>query len=138
MHNNITIIYVIYKSGDIFFENIKRLNNFKKIIIDNDPNSDLVDKIKKIDNSVDYTRLNKNIGMAKAANLAFDKVKTEFFLYLTADTIIDEHNIKNLLKIFLKYESVGLSSPVHLGSDKTYLGNYSCHPINRFLNRNKN
>ena len=138
MHNNITIIYVIYKSGDIFFENIKRLNNFKKIIIDNDPNSDLVDKIKKIDNSVDYTRLNKNIGMAKAANLAFDKVKTEFFLYLTADTIIDEHNIENLLKIFLKYESVGLSSPVHLGSDKTYLGNYSCHPINRFLNRNKN
>ena len=116
MHNNITIIYVIYKSGDIFFENIKRLNNFKKIIIDNDPNSDLVDKIKKIDNSVDYTRLNKNIGMSKAANLAFDKVKTEFFLYLTADTIIDEHNIENLLKIFLKYESVGLSSPVHLGS----------------------
>ena len=42
MHNNITIIYVIYKSGEIFFENIKRLSNFKKIIIDNDPNSDLV------------------------------------------------------------------------------------------------
>ena len=75
--------------------------------------------------------------LEKSANLAFDKVKTEFFLYLTADTIIDEHNIENLLKIFLKYESVGLSSPVHLGSDKTYLGNYSCHPINRFLSRNK-
>ena len=137
MNNNITIIYVIYKSGDIFFESIKRLNNFKKIIIDNDPNSVLEDQIKKIDNSIDYTKMNRNIGMAKAANLAFSKVKTDFFLYLTADTIIDESNIDNLLKVFFRYNSVGLSCPVHLGSDNSYLGNYSCHPTYRFLKRNK-
>ena len=79
MNKNITIIYVIYKSGEIFFDNIKQLNNFKKIVVDNDPNSTLEDRIKKIDSTINYTRLNKNIGMAKAANLAFDKVKTEFF-----------------------------------------------------------
>ena len=79
MNNNITIIYVIYRSGEIFFDNIRRLNNFKKIVVDNDPNSILEDRIKKIDSTIDYTRLNKNIGMAKAANFAFNKVKTEFF-----------------------------------------------------------
>ena len=90
MNKDITIIYVIYKSGEILFENIKRLKNFKKIIIDNDPNSILKDKIIEIDSTVDYTKLDKNIGMSKAANLAFNKVKTDFFLYLTADTIIDD------------------------------------------------
>ena len=138
MNNNITIIYVIYRSGEIFFDNIRRLNNFKKIVVDNDPNSILEDRIKKIDSTIDYTRLNKNIGMAKAANFAFNKVKTEFFLYLTADTIIDENNINNLYKIFFKYESVGLSCPIHLNSENSYSGNYSCHPKYRSLNRNIN
>jgi N-acetylglucosaminyl-diphospho-decaprenol L-rhamnosyltransferase len=137
MNKDITIIYVIYKSGEIFFENIKRLKNFKKIVIDNDPNSILKDKIIEIDSTVDYTKLDKNIGMSKAANLAFNKVKTDFFLYLTADTIIDDKNINNLLQIFFKYNSVGLSCPIHLSLDNSYSGNYSCHPIFRFLKRNK-
>ena len=137
MNKNITIIYVIYKSGEIFFENIKKLKNFKKIVIDNDPDSNLENIIKKIDKNIDYNKLNKNIGMAKGANLAFTKVKTEFFLYLTADTIIDEKNIDNLLKIFLKYDSVGLSCPIHLDKNNKYSGNYSCHPTLRFLKRNR-
>jgi N-acetylglucosaminyl-diphospho-decaprenol L-rhamnosyltransferase len=135
MKQNITLIYVIYKSGEIFFENIKGLKNFKKIVIDNDPDSVLENKIKKIDSTIDYTRLDFNIGMAKAANLAFNKVKTDFFLYLTADTVINEQSINNLLKIFFKYETIGLSCPVHLGLDNSYLGNYSCHPTYRFLKR---
>jgi N-acetylglucosaminyl-diphospho-decaprenol L-rhamnosyltransferase len=137
MNKDITIIYVIYKSGEIFFKNIKLLKKFKKIIIDNDPDSTLECKIREIDNTVDYTRLNKNIGMAKAANLAFTKVKTDFFLYLTADTIIDDTNIINLYKTFFMYDSVGLCCPIHLGLDSSYLGNYSCHPTLRFLKRSQ-
>ena len=136
MNKDITLIFVIYKSGEIFFQNIKQLSNFNKIIIDNDPNSNLEHRIKKIDSTVDYTRLDKNIGMAKSANLAFNKVKTDFFLYITADTIIDEKNINNLLKIFFKYDSIGLSCPIHLSSSSIYSGNYSCHPKFRFLKRN--
>ena len=136
MNKDITLIFVIYKSGEIFFKNIKQLSNFNKIVIDNDPNSNLKDRIKKIDSTIEYTRLDKNIGMAKGANLAFKKVKTDFFLYITADTIIDEKNIINLLKIFFKYDSIGLSCPIHLSSTSSYSGNYSCHPKFRFLKRN--
>ena len=136
MSKDITIIYVIYKSGDIFFDNIKLLKNFKKIIIDNDPRSNLEEKIKKIDNNVDYTKLQKNIGMAKAANLAFEKVKTKFFLYITADTIIDEKNILYLRDIFYKYKNVGLACPLHLNQDNNYKGNYFCHPVKRLAKRN--
>ena len=48
MNKDITLIFVIYKSGDVFFENIKQLNNFNKIVIDNDPNSNLEDRLKKL------------------------------------------------------------------------------------------
>ena len=73
--------------------------------------------------------------MAKGANLAFNKVKTKYFLYITADTIIDESNIYNLLKIFYKYDYIGLSCPIHLSLNSSYSGNYSCHPKFRFLKR---
>ena len=50
MNKDITLIFVIYKSGEIFFKNIKQLSNFNKIVIDNDPNSNLKDRIKKRNN----------------------------------------------------------------------------------------
>ena len=136
MHQNITIVYVIYKSGDILFKNIIKLKNFHKIIIDNDPNSTLAKKLKSIDHTIDYIKMDRNIGMAKAANIAFEKVKTNFFLYLTADTIIDENNIENLFKIYKKYDSVGLACPIHLNKFNEYTGNYFCHPLKRIIKRN--
>ena len=136
MHQDITIIYVIYKSGDILYENITKLKNFHKIIIDNDPESTLEKKLKSIDCSINYIKMNKNIGMAKAANIAFEKVKTNFFLYLTADTIINENSIKNLFKVYKKYDSVGLVCPIHLDRLNVYSGNYFCHPVKRILKRN--
>ena len=47
MNKDITIIFVIFKSGQILFENIKLLKNFSKIVIDNDPLSNLENKLKK-------------------------------------------------------------------------------------------
>jgi len=137
MNKDITIIYVVYKSGDILFENLRLLKNFKKIIIDNDCKSVLFNKINEIAPNTDYTKLDTNIGMSKAANLAFQKIKTKYFLFLTADTIIDEKNILNLLKIYKKYNNVGLVCPIHLNIENKYSGNYFCPPLNRVLKRNK-
>ena len=137
MNKDITIIYVIYKSGSILFKNLKLLKNFKKIIIDNDCKSILFNKINKIDPNANYEKLDTNIGMSKAANLAFQKIKTKYFLFLTADTIIDEKNVLNLLKIYKKYNNVGLVCPIHLNIQNRYSGNYFCPPLNRVLKRNK-
>ena len=93
MITDITIIFVLYKSDDIIFENLKNLKNFKKIIIDNDPSSRIRDKIINFDKNITYHKMHKNLGMSKAANFALNLAKTDFILYLTADTIMNEKNI---------------------------------------------
>ena len=125
MNKDITIIFVIYKSGNILFENLKSLKNFPIIIIDNDPKSLIQSYLLSLDNNITYFKMFSNIGMAKAANHAFEKVQTNFFLYLTADTLIKENDILNLLKIYKKYNNVGLSCPIHL--DKKGLVLFGSH-----------
>ena len=138
MTSDITIIYVIYKSGDILFKNLRLLKNFKKIIVDNDCKSTVLNELNLIGlANIDYTKLQSNIGISKAAAIGFRKIKTKFFLYLSADTIIDEKNILNLLKIYKKYDKVGLVCPIHLNKDNEYSGNYFCKPINRIVKRSK-
>ena len=136
MITDITIIFVLYKSDDIIFENLKNLKNFKKIIIDNDPSSRIRDKIINFDKNITYHKMHKNLGMSKAANFALDLAKTDFILYLTADTIMNEKNILNLREIFNKYNNVGLACPNHLDDNNNYIGNYFCHPLKRLVKRN--
>jgi len=136
MIQDITIIFVLYKSDQILFQNLSNLNNFKKIIVDNDPNSMVKNNLLSFDNNIIYHKMKKNIGMGRAANFALDLVKDEFVLYLTADTIISEENILNLKKIFLKYKNVGLVCPKHFDKNEKYSGNYFCHPIKRLQKRN--
>ena len=136
MISDITIIFVLYKSDEIIFKNLKNLKNFKKIIIDNDPLSTIEEKLIKFDKNIIYKKMNKNIGMGRAANYALNFVKDDFIVYLTADTIIDEENILNLKNIFNKYDNVGLVCPKHLNEYNIYSGNYFCHPLKRLKKRN--
>ena len=80
MNNDITIIFVLYKSGNILYENLKELKNFKKIIIDNNPSSTIETELKLIDKKIVYKKMNSNLGMSKAAKIALDSVNTNFFL----------------------------------------------------------
>ncbi|MDA8537861.1 glycosyltransferase [Candidatus Pelagibacter bacterium] len=136
MITDITIIFVLYKSDSIIFENLKNLKNFKKIIIDNDPTSTIKDQLLKFDDNIIYHKMDKNIGMGRAANFAFDMVKSNYILYLTADTIMNENNVLNLKKIFNKYDNVGLVCPNHFDDNDKYIGNYFCHPLKRLEKRN--
>jgi len=137
VYNKISIIFVIYKSGNILFDNLKNLINFEIVIIDNDNQSKIKNKILEINPSIKYFKMEKNLGISRAVNLAFNKITNEFILYLSADTIITSENITKLIKIFDKYQNVGLVAPVHLNYKGEYLGNYFCHPINRITKRSK-
>tara|TARA_B100000787_G_scaffold115421_1_gene86106 strand:+ start:4579 stop:5523 length:945 start_codon:yes stop_codon:yes gene_type:complete len=135
VHNNISIIFVVYKSGQILFKNIKNLKNYEIIIIDNDKDSNIKNEILRINKSIKYFKMNKNLGIAKAANFAFRKINNEFVLYLSADTIITHDNILRLKNIFDKYINIGIVAPMHQNTKGEYLGNYFCHPINRIIKR---
>ena len=137
MYNNISIIFVIYKSGEILFKNLINLKNYEIVIIDNDVDSNLERRILDINKSIKYFKMTKNLGIAEAVNFAFKKIDNEFILYLSADTIMTHENILNLKNVFNKYKNVGIVAPMHQNSTEEYLGNYFCHPINRIIKRTK-
>ena len=93
MQNKISIIFVVYKSGEILFKNLEYLKNYEIVIIDNDKDSNIENKILSINNSIKYFKMKNNLGIAKAVNFAFKKIENEFILYLSADTIISNNNI---------------------------------------------
>tara|TARA_B100000780_G_scaffold172637_1_gene120894 strand:+ start:3530 stop:4468 length:939 start_codon:yes stop_codon:yes gene_type:complete len=135
VHNNISIIFVVYKSGEILFKNLKNLINYEIIIIDNDKDSNIEKEILRINKSIKYFKMNENLGIARAVNFAFKKINNKFILYLSADTIITDDNISRLKNIFNKYKNIGMVAPMHQNANGDYLGNYFCHPINRIIKR---
>ena len=134
--NQITILIVSYNSDEILLKNIKKLKNFNIIIVDNFINNKLFNKINNYTN-IRYLKNNKNLGEGEAASFGLNYVNTKYTLYLNPDTLIDEENILQLNKIFLKYDNVGLLSPLHLDINENFLGNYFAHPFSQHLDRSK-
>ena len=135
MDHQISIIFVVYNSGEILFKNLRNLENYEIVIIDNNKDSDIENKILSLNKSIKYFKMDKNLGIAKAVNFAFKKVNNKFILYLSADTIISNKNILKLKAIFNLYKNVGIVAPMHQNETGVYTGNYFCHPIHRIIKR---
>ena len=97
--DKLTIILITYKSDDIIYDFIKKIpNNIKTIIIENSENIELK---KKIENKFSNTSvfLKKNNGFSSAFNLAVKNVKTDYFIHLSPDILLDFNDID----IFFEY-----------------------------------
>ena len=102
MNKELTIIIVLYNCTDIIFECLKSLKNFNIIIVDNTKNDNLLKKLNNYQNIKKITGVKKNLGFGNGVNLGFNHVKTEHFLVLNPDIIIDEISINELIKISKK------------------------------------
>ena len=113
IYNKVTLIIVTYKSRDNILSNLKAMENFKTIIVDN--SNDLVFKntLSKYKN-IHYECLKKNIGFGKANNLGVSLATTEYVLILNPDIKIDPDAISQLLNTFSKYKNVGVAGPILL------------------------
>ena len=110
MINDLTVIIVAYKSYEVIRKNINNLINYNIIIFDNSDDNNLKSYLEKYPN-IKYINSKKNIGFAKANNLAVNYVKTEYIFLVNPDTSFKEQDVKILLKTFSKYENVGLVVP---------------------------
>ena len=112
MNNKITVILTLYKTP------IKKLNNlncYKKlplIIFEQEGSIESKKKIKKsLKRDFKYFYSNKNIGLSRASNFLFKKVKTEYMLFTQPDIIIDNKSILNLAKILKKNKDIIFVTP---------------------------
>lgn len=119
LNNKITVIIVLYNSSNLIFDCLKSLSNFKVILVDNGKNLDVIDELKKKENVKVISR-NKNLGFGNGVNFAFDEVKTEFFLLLNPDIVIDEKSIMLLLGTALNYENCAIAAPLNIPDKDSY------------------
>ena len=118
-NNRITVIIVLYNSSDLIFNCIKPLNNFNIIIVDNGKNSTYLEELEKKKNIKIITK-NKNLGYGCGINFAFEYVKTDFFLILNPDALINETEILKLLNTSEKYKNCAIAAPLNIPDEDSY------------------
>jgi len=101
----ITIIIPVFNNIDYTKECIKSiykntdLNSFKLLIIDNastDGTENYLLELKSIYNNFEFIKNDKNLGFAKACNLAVENSNTEKILFLNNDTVVTPNWLKIL------------------------------------------
>ena len=117
LNKDLTIIIVLYNSSNIIFECLKRLNKFKIIIVDNGNNELILKELKNFKNIENIISKNKNLGFGNAINFGFEYVKTDYFLVLNPDVILDETSINELLSIAKKDINCAIAAP-YIGTDE--------------------
>ena len=126
LNKDLTIIIVLYKSSNIIFECLKSLTNFKIIIVDNGNNKKILNKLNNYENIERIISKKKNLGFGNAINFGFEYIKTNYFLVLNPDVILDENTINELLTVSKRNSNCAIAAP-YIASDKD---GYSMLPEN--------
>lgn len=90
---------------------IKSKSKFEIIIFDNGSNINEIESyksIKKLDSRIKIMLSKKNLGPAKARNLASNKAKYKYICYLDNDTEVDKNFHKKPLSIYKKNNNIGI------------------------------
>jgi len=134
--NSITIIIVLYKeSYDLISNTLNKIENFKKIIIDNDGNDLLKKKILSRFSIDQYVLNKKNNGFSRGYNQGIKLSKTEFTLVLGPDCIIFEKDIKILVAKLLQYNNALIVSPTSY--DELNNLSYAGGPLPEYAEKNQ-
>ena len=99
----------IKKALQSLIENLKV--NDELIVVDDNSTDNSADIIKNfLDTKINYTiiHLKKNVGPAKARNIALKKANGKFITFLDHDDYFPKKRLENHLKIFRKYKHVDI------------------------------
>ena len=120
LNKHLTIVIILYDSSDLIFKCLKKLNNFNILIVDNGRNSSVLDKLKEYRNIEKIISKNKNLGFGNGVNFAFSYIKTDFFLVLNPDIIIDGSSINEMLLVAKKDKNCAIVAPLILTDKDGY------------------
>ena len=122
MKNLVTIVFNAYYSDEALKKILKKLKNFKIIVIDN---SLQINTKKKFENKYKNVRVilpKKNLGLSKGYNLGIKESKTKYVFLNNPDIDIAPKQIISLLKYAKKIKKFGILSPVY--DDENCFKNY--------------
>ena len=110
---DLTIIIVLYQEKiELIKKCLNKIKNFKIIIIDNNNDKILRNKINSEFKIYKYILNEKNIGFTKAANMAINLCDTKYILNINADCLIEENAILELLSANQRYKNCFITAPI--------------------------
>lgn len=112
----LTFIFVTYNSEqiiDLALSKIKQ-EKYKIIISDNGSTDNTIQIIKQKYPNITLIENKKNIGFARANNIAFKQVKTDLFALINPDCFIDDNSILELIKV------INLDNKIALAGARAY------------------
>ncbi len=112
-NTKVTVVIASYQSADTIRETVKSAldsdyKNKEIIVVDDTPDYSVVKALEGFD--VKIARNKKRCGKARSLNMALKDVKTDLFLFLDSDSIIDKKFISSLVPWFGD-EKIGAVSP---------------------------
>lgn len=139
---SISIIIVNYKVEKHLFDCLSSIENHLKkisyevIVVENDPDTNLTEKLKKF-SKLKYVGAKKNNGFGAGNNLGAKYARGEFLFFLNPDTEIKNGSIVSLLEMF-EDEHVGVVAPLLIdfrGKPFQKQGTLKLTPINAFFSQ---
>jgi GT2 family glycosyltransferase len=139
----LSVIIVSYNTSDFTLQTVESVlktasqssffkNKLEVIIVDNNSKDDTISRLKKIKKDASFPikiiANSKNLGFAKANNLAVKKSAGEYIIFLNSDTIVGENALENMVKRFQSdkkedfgdIRKLGILSAALLNSNLTY------------------
>ena len=121
--SDVTVIMTLYKTPLSKLKNLKNYKNFKLILFEQETDGKNFHELKKnLKLNFKYYYSNKNLGLSKASNLLFSKVKTRYFLFTQPDIKISINEIKKLYKAIKKNKDLIFVTPIHSRTKKIING----------------
>lgn len=137
MINNLTIVIVLYQEKlELIRACLKNIKNFKIIIVDNDNNIEVKEKIISEFLIHKYILNKKNIGFSKAANVAVKLVETKYVMNINADCLIKQDDILRLLLTNQADQNCFITSPTFYDSENKLTRNASNFSDKKILHNN--
>ncbi len=134
--SQITILMVLYEeSEEIVIKTLKKIKNFKIIIVDNTGDQNLKKKITNKFEISTYYLSNKNLGFSKGFNKALEFCTTDYVFIKNSDCYIDEENILKLFDYIKNNENCGIVSPTSY--DEKGILSYNCGNLAENENTNE-
>lgn len=112
--------FVLYNPNENLLENIKScINQVNKIYLVDNSDKELnknLEEFFRCEKKINHIRLNKNLGIAEALNIALKKADEEgfkFLLTLDQDSKVSENMVVQLCEVISKDEKIALLTPEH-------------------------
>lgn len=125
MNKDLTIIFNSYHSEKQLFRIIKKLKLFKIIIIENSLKQNIKTTLEKNFKNIEVVIPKKNLGIAKACNLAAKKSNTKYIFLNNPDIDISINSINKLLSFAKKNKTFGIVAPTY--KNERVFKNYSSY-----------